>query len=152
MVIGAVLLCLIVLYIIKLNANSELIRDHCKTDSDAINVKNGQKVFYKTRISIILLIIGVGSLLLCLIFNFTNLGNMVIDYFSYDFYKAKDFNLYYYYIPAYVFVIREIIVQVKIGDFLYKYFNVKEPELEENILKTILYKKKPETDKKNKEL
>ncbi|HAB66854.1 MAG TPA: hypothetical protein DCE23_05755, partial [Firmicutes bacterium] len=94
MVIGAVLLCLIVLYIIKLNANSELIRDHCKTDSDAINVKNGQKVFYKTRISIILLIIGVGSLLLCLIFNFTNLGNMVIDYFSYDFYKAKDFNLY----------------------------------------------------------
>lgn len=144
MVITVVLLCLIGLYIFKLNGNAEIIKENCKTDSDAVNVKNGQKVFYKTKISIILLIAGLLTLALCLICNFTDLGNKVIDYFSYDFYEAQEFNINYYFIPVYIFVIREIIVQVKIGDFLYKYFNVKEPELEENLLKTILYKKKPE--------
>lgn len=144
MVITVVLLCLVGLYIFKLNVNAEIIKENCKTDSDAVNVKNGQKVFYKTKISVILLIVGLISLALCLICNFTDLGNKIIDYFSYDFYEAKDFNINYYFIPVYIFVIREIIVQVKIGDFLYKYFNVKEPELEENLLKMILYKKKPE--------
>lgn len=144
MVLILVLGALVVLYIVKLNANAEVIRDNCKTDSDAVNVKNGQKVFSKTRVANILLILCILSLVVCLLFNFTNIGHMVIEYFSYDFYKPKDFNYYFYLVPVYIFIIREIIVQVQIGDFLYKYFNVKEPELEENLLKSILYKKKPE--------
>lgn len=154
MVLIGILLCLIVLYIIKLNGNVDIIRENCTTDSDAVNIKNGQKVFYKSRESIILLIAFFLTLGICLIFNFTNIGYSIIDYFAIDFYEPGKFNYGYYLVPVYILVIREIIVQVKIGDFLYKYFKVKEPELEDGALKSmvmgILYKKKPDnSDNKN---
>ncbi len=155
MVIIGILLCLIVLYIIKLNSNADVIKENCTTDSDAVNIKNGQKVFYKSRESIILLVAFFLSLGICLIFNFTNIGYAIIDYFSIDFYDHGKFNYTYYLIPIYILVIREIIVQVKIGDFLYKYFKVQEPELENGALKSmvmgILYKKKPDDEKNKKE-
>lgn len=154
MVIIGILLCLIVLYIIKLNSNADVIKENCTTDSDAVNIKNGQKVFYKSRESVILLVAFFLTLGICLIFNFTNIGYAIIDYFSIDFYDPGKFNYAYYLIPVYILIIREIIVQVKIGDFLYKYFKVQEPELENGAIKSmvkgILYKKKPDNENNNK--
>lgn len=152
MVLILVLAALVILYLVKLTGNAEIIEQNCRTDSDAVNVKAGQKAFYKTRESVILLVAGIISLILCVICHKTNLANWLIDYISFDFYEYKEFNMYFYLVPVYCFVIRGIIAQVKIGDFLYKYFNVKEPELDMSvgdIVKSLLYKKKPDSTVKS---
>ena len=82
-------------------------------------------------------------LIVLLLSQYTDIDKYIIDYLSTEFYQEKALDTTLYYIPIYIIIMRFIVIEVKVGDYLYKYFKVEEPHLEENPLKSILYKKKP---------
>ena len=141
MILIIVLVLMVIVYYVKYTGNQELIKEHCKTPNDKANIINAKKVYKGTRTSNVLLILSFVSLIAVIIIKFTSLDYLIHDYFSSDIVEEKDFSNLIFLIPGYIFVSRLIINEVKIGDFLYKFFQVKEPELEENIIKSILFKK-----------
>lgn len=139
-----VLILLILVEYVKQSNNDDLIKENGKTQEQIANINNAKKVFRKTKTSLIVLAIAILSLMICLVCDFTSIDAAIIDYLSTDFYTEEAFDRTLYFLPIYIFIAREIIIQVKIGEFLLKFFNVEEPVLEENLLKTLLYKKKPQ--------
>jgi len=153
MVLILILAFLFVIYYVKLTGNIDIAKQCCKTEQDKANVKNARKIYSTTKASIGLIVLAVLSLIVVLLLHFTNISYVVKDFISADFVDKtkKDFNLFSYLIPLYIIACRQIMIEVKVSEFLYKFFNVEEPELEENPLnsiKSLLYKKKP-TDNKN---
>ncbi len=145
MVLIIVLVFMILVYLVKKSSNSELIKENCKTPNDKANVVNARKVYNNTTTSKVLLIASFVALIFAILLKFTSLEYAIRDYISSDIVEEKDFSYLIFVAPAYIFVSRLIINEVKLGDFLYKFFEVKEPELEENLIKTILFKKPKET-------
>ena len=136
------LICLIIIEMIKKSNNDDLIKENCKSQEQYENIKNAKKVFHQTKTANFLLILAIATLIIFILCDFTSIEATIIDYISADFFDETKFDRTLYFVPFYILIAREIIIQVKIGEFLLKYFNVKEPVLEENIIKTILYKKK----------
>lgn len=143
-----ILIILILILLIKISNNHDIIKQNSKDENNKANIKYAKKYYTKTKTSIILLIISTLSLIILLVCNYTDIDKYIIDYFSTQFYEEKTFNTNLYYIPIYIYIARCIIIQVNIGDYLYKYFKIEEPQLEENLLKSILYKK-PQQEVKN---
>ncbi len=144
-----ILIFLILIYLVKVSNNHDIIKEHCKTEENKANVKNAKKVFNKTKYSSALLILSLLSLIIIIICQFTKLDTIIIDYFSVDFYTEDFFNINYYYLPAFLFISRQIIIEVKISEFLHKYFEVVEEEVNSaDLIKNILYKKKPTPEEK----
>ena len=137
-----IVIILILLCIVRISNNNDLIKENSKDKkNDLENVKNARKYFSNKKTFKCLLIASIISIIIIIICDFTSIDAAIIDYFSTDIYQEKELNKVLYLVPIYIFVIREIIIEVKIGDFLFKYYKVEEPVLEENLLKTILYKK-----------
>lgn len=141
-----VLILLILVDSVKQSNNDDLIKENCKSQEQLANINNAKKVFRRTKTSFVLLMLSILSLIICILCDFTSIDAAVIDYLSTDFYKEQAFDRIFYFLPVYIFIAREILIQVKIGEFLLKFFNVEEPILEENLLKTLLYKKKPKEE------
>ena len=141
MILTIVLVILVLIWYVKYSGNKELIKEHCKTPNDKANIINAKKVYKNDRTSMALLILSIVALVIVLLVKFTKIDFLIHDYISTDIVEEKDFGYIIFLIPCYIYVSRLIINEVRIGDFLYKFFQVKEPELEENLLKTILYKK-----------
>ncbi len=143
LVLTIILIFLILLYAVRIMNNEDLVKNNSKDNlTDKANIKNARKHFAKKKEYKYMLIASIITLIIVLICDFTSLEATIIDYFSYDFYAEKEMNKTLYLLPIYIFVIRQIIIEVKIGEFLLKYYKVDEPVLEENILKGILYKQK----------
>lgn len=141
-----VLILLTAMYIIKLITNKDLVHDYGKDELDIANYKNARKYYAKTRTSIVVLIAAIALIIGLLLCDFTSIDASIIDYFSADFYTENELDRTLYYLPIYLYIIRLLVIEVKVGDYLYKYFKVDEPVLEENPLKSInvkniLYKK-----------
>jgi len=152
MILILILAFLCVIYYVKLTGNKDIAKQCCKTEQDKANVKNARKIYSTTKTSIGLIVIAVISLIVVLLLHFTNIGYVVKDFISADFVDEteKKFNLFSYLIPLYIIACRQIMIEVKVSEFLYKFFNVEEPQLEENplnSLKSLLYKKKPSDQK-----
>lgn len=142
-----VLIMLIIVYIAKLSKNSDLIKEHSKNETDKANVKNARQFFHFNKVSIIIVIICILLLIVFLLSHFTSIDAAIIDYFSYDIYKEEKFDTTLYYIPIYLYLFRNIYIEVEVSEFLLKYFKTKEEELDTTELKqnikSIFYKKKP---------
>lgn len=136
-----VLILLIVILVIKILSNKDIIKENSKNETDIANVKYAKKYYRKTKTATITLLVSIFILIMLLICDFTDFDKYIIDYFSTEFYVEQEFNRTLYFIPIYIYIARCIIIEVNIGDYLYKYFKVEEPQLEENLLKSILYKK-----------
>ena len=145
-----VLIFIILLYLVKVSNNKEVIKKNCKTDYDKANIKNAKKVYSKSKLSIILLVLSLVSLIVLILCQFTNIDAIIIDYFMTDFYEEKAFNYNLYLIPAYIIICRETLIQVNLADYLFKYFKVEEEQIEgKELIKSILYKKKKSQPTKN---
>ena len=142
MILVIVLLLLVGVCYLKYTGNKELIKTNCKDDKDIANAKNARKVYSKTKTTLVLLIAAIALFIIVLLLNFTDIDYIIRDFISTDFVERNEFSFYYYLVPLYILVCRQIIIEVNIGDFLYKYFKVDEPEPKENIVKTVLTKKK----------
>ena len=138
-----ILVLFIIILIVKYLTNKETIYNNCQNENDLANIKYARKYYTKTRTSYVALIFSLVALIVLLLSQYTDIDKYIIDYFSTDFYQEKPLDTTLYYIPIYILVMRFIVIEVKVGDYLYKYFQVEEPHLEENPLKSILYKKKP---------
>ncbi len=139
-----ILIFLVLVCLVKVSNNHDLIKANCKTPEATANVKNAKKVFNREKYSIAFFAIGVLLIIFIVICQFTTLDTIIINYFSADFYTEDFFNSYLYYIPAFILVSRKILVEVKMSEFLHKYFEVVEEEISSaEVLKSILYKKKP---------
>ncbi len=139
-----VLLCL--LTYIRISNNEDLVVANAKDETDLANIKNAKKVYRKAKDVKILLYVALISIAILLICAFSDIDYYLIDYISLDLVNKDDvaFDFNYFFFPAYVLVIREILIQVKIGEFLLKFFKAEEPHLEESplvSLKSLLYKK-----------
>ena len=140
-------------------SNKDIVKQGCKTDQDKANVKNARKTYSTTKTAYFLLILSVLSLIVILLMQFTNIEYVIKDFISTEIIEeTKTFSYKLYFIPLYIFISRQIIIEVNLGDFLYKFFNIEEPQLEENPVKMILektplYKKSsvPKTEEKPKE-
>lgn len=160
LILTIVLVFLVLLYLVRISNNQDLIKENSKDKiTDTANIKNARKYFSNKKTFKILLALTIISLIIIIICDFTSIEAKVIDYFAYNYYKEEKLDRTLYFLPLYLIVIRQIILEVKIGDFLFKYYKVDEPVLEENLLKMLLYKKSPqlnpqptkETPKENKE-
>lgn len=138
-----ILILLIIIFIVKYLTNKETIDANCKDENDLANIKYARKYYTKTKTSFVALIISLIMLIVLLLSQYTDIDKYIIDYLSTEFYQEKTLDTTLYYIPIYIIIMRFIVIEVKVGDYLYKYFKVEEPHLEENPLKSILYKKKP---------
>ena len=135
-----ILVLFIIILIVKYLTNKETIYNNCQNENDLANIKYARKYYTKTRTSYVALIFSLVALIVLLLSQYTDIDKYIIDYFSTDFYQEKPLDTTLYYIPIYILVMRFIVIEVKVGDYLYKYFQVEEPHLEENPLKSILYK------------
>ena len=141
MILTIVLLMLVGIAYLKYSGNNELAKKCCKTEQDKANVKNARKVYSSTKTTKALLILTfLAAIVVCLLV-FTNADYFIRDFLSADFVNKKEYSYYLLLIPFYILVSRQIIIEVNLGDFLYKFFNEEEPVLEENLIKTLLYKK-----------
>lgn len=138
-----ILALLIILCAIRMINNDDLIVNNCKSETDLANINNAKKVFRKAKTYNYLLLAIYASIVILLICAFTDIDYHVINFISLDIVTPEDveFNINYCFLPIYIYIVREILIQVKIGEFLLKYFKTDEPVLEENILKSLLYKK-----------
>ena len=145
MILILILAFLILICVVKVLNNDDIAKQCCKNDQDLANIKNARKVYSTTKESLVLLIVAIVSLVVILLLNFTDIEYVLKDYFSTEIFSKDDtiFSYYFYLIPIFILVSRQIVIEVKISEFLYKFFNITEPELEENVLKSLLYKKAP---------
>lgn len=139
----AILVFIIILYLIKVSNNHEVIKKNCKDDYDKANIKNAKKVYSKSKVSVILLVAFFISLIVLILCHFTSIEAIIINYFSTDFYIEEELNYDLYFIPAYLFICRELLIQINLADYLFKYFKVEEEHIEgKELIKSLLYKKK----------
>lgn len=144
MIIAFIVLALLILICaLRICNNEDLIVKNCKSEEDLANIKNAKKVFRKTKTYKYLLILFYVSIIVLLICAFTDYDTKIVDFLSAQLVYEEDmvFNNNYFFIPIYILVIREMLIQVKIGEFLLKYFNTEEEQPEEINLKALLYKK-----------
>lgn len=138
-----ILVFILIICIVKIISNNDIAKEHAKTPEAIANVKNAKKVLSRAKYSIILLIAAIVLTILILISKYTEIDTAIIEYFSTDFYRKDFYNPKFFYIPAFILVSRQIIVEVKISEFLHKYFNLVEEEVDtKELLKSVLYKKK----------
>jgi len=144
-----IFIALCFVYYLKILSNKDIVKQGCKTEQDKANVKNARKTYSSTITVKILLGISIISLIVIVLMQFTNIEYLIKDFISAEIIEeTSSFSYKLYFIPLYVFISRQIIIEVNLGDFLYKFFNIEEPELEENPVKMILektplYKKAP---------
>ena len=142
MILVLVLIVMGLVCYVKFTNNKELAKKNCKSETDKANVKNARKTYSRTITTKVLLILSLVSLIIVMLMNFTDIEFFLKDFISADIVeKGKTFSYYFYLIPLYILVSRQIIIEVNLGDFLYKFFNVEEPEPEGGMIKGLLYKK-----------
>lgn len=147
MVLILILAFLILICVVKVLNNDDIAKQCIKTEKDKANIKNARKVYSTGKESLVFLITAIVSLIVIMLLNFTNIEYAIKDFISTEIISPeKHFSYYYYLIPIYILVCRQIMIEVKISEFIYKFFNVEEPELEENLVKTLLYKKTPSSN------
>lgn len=138
-----ILIFVLLICVVKIVSNNDMIKEHSKTPEDKANVKNAKRVFSNAIYANILIIAAAIITLLIVLCQFTTLDTILINYFSTDFYKDDFYNVNFYYIPAFIILTRKIIIEVKISEFLHKYFNVIEEEVNtKELIQNVLYKKK----------
>lgn len=143
-ILFVILIFTILIYIVKISNNDDLIKNHSKDKiTDKANLKNARNVFSKTKTSKIALALAIITLLLCLICDFTSIEANIINYISTDIYEEVAFDRLLYLAPIFIYLCRNIVIEVKAGEFLLKYYKTEEEKLEinTNALKSILYKK-----------
>lgn len=142
-----VLIFLTLIYIVRISNNNDIIKNNAKTVEQIQYIKKEKKKYFKTTSFKILTIASIISLIIFLLMDFTNLDYVLADYFSTQFVTEQEFNRLYYFVPAYIMISNLIYTQVTIGDFLLKFFQTQEEELDIKINKDtlmgLLYKKKP---------
>lgn len=149
MVLILILIFLVLMLFAKISTNKDTVKQACKTEQDKANVKNARKVYSTAKEAYVLLAASIISLIAVILMRTTNIIYIVKDYVSADFVeKNQSISVYCYLIPIYILVCRQIVIEVKISEFLYKFFNVEEQVLEENPLKNLLYKKAPTKNQK----
>ena len=145
-----ILILLILVYMVRVSNNDDIIKNNLKYETDKTNIKNAKKHFSKSKLSLILTFASIILLIVFIIMDFTSIDAQIINYFSTNFHKEKEFERMYYFLPFYIIVGNAIYTQVRIGDFLLKYFKTQEEELEIKINKEkimgLLYKKKTTTE------
>lgn len=136
MILIIVLIFLILLYIVRISNNQDIIKQNSKDKiTDTANIKNARKHFSSKKTFKYLLLLAILLIIFFLISDFTSIEAQIIDFFAYDFYEEQDFNKLLYLVPIYIIIVRNIILEVKMGEFLFKYYKVDEPELDESLLK-----------------
>ena len=155
LILTIVLIALFIVMYGRISKNNDLIKKNNKTIVDTANVKNAKKYFHNTKIATITLLIGVFILLFCIVCEFTDIETNFIDMFSTDIIENIELDRKFYFFPLYFLIAREIYIQVKISEYLQKFFD--DHEIEEKIdlksidIKKILYKPaKPKPEDPNK--
>ncbi len=147
MILVLVLVLLVGVCYIKYMGNKELIKNNCKTEVDKDNAKNARKVYSSTKTSKALLILSFVSLIIVFLLKFTDIDYIIRDFVSTELIERRSISYLAFLIPFYILVSRQIIIEVNLGDFLYKFFNVEEPQLEEGAIKSLLFKKSTAKEK-----
>lgn len=139
---------------VRISNNNDIIKNNAKTIEQMQFIKKEKKKQHSTKIFKILTAVSALSLIIFLLMDFTHLDYIIKDYFSTDFTTEQEFDRLLYFVPAYVMISNLIYTQVNIGDFLLKFFQTQEEELDIKINKDtimgILYKKKPDNNEKQK--
>lgn len=143
MILVIVLILLFGVCYIKYIGNKELIKNNCKTEIDKENAKNARKVYSSTKTTKALLILSFVSLVIVFLLKFTDIDYIIRDFISADLIEKRNISYLTFLIPFYILISRQIIIEVNLGDFLYKFFNVEEPQLEEGAIKSLLKKSTP---------
>lgn len=140
---------IIFVFIIRKSNTDDLIKEaNMTTEEQKKNFNENVLLIKSTKFSCILLGATLLSILLILLIRQTDIDLFFIKYFDSVLIKeGLNIPITWYALPFFILVIRGIIVEVNIGDYIKKTYNLTEVEVDvKGEVKNLLKKKKPTTN------
>lgn len=137
------------IYLVRKSNTDDLIKQANITTEDQKNKLEEETLKYKTtKFSCLLFSIALISLVAVAAIRLTSLEVAFLDYFGTGInHKEIHIPLIWYITPLFVLVVRGIIIEVNLGDYVLKTYNLKEEEIDAkealNSIKGMFYKKTP---------
>ena len=137
------------LYIIRRSNTSDLIKQANITNDEEINKFEEAVLLIKsTRFSVLLLAITLISIIVIALIRHTTIELFFLNYFGTGIFRDdKTISYTYYALPFFILIIRGIIIEVNIGDYIKKNYALTEEEISvTDAAKSILFKPKKKTE------
>ena len=145
-----ILLGLILLvYIVRRSNTSDLYKlANITTDEQVKNYDDSILVIKSTKFSCLLLLCALISLITITLIRHTKIELFFMNYFGTEIYRDDiSINFAWYALPFFIIIIRGIIIEVNIGDYLKKNYNLTEEEISvKEAVKGLLFKPKKQTE------
>lgn len=139
---------IVFLFIIRKSNTDDLIKEaNINTEEKQKDLIENILLIKSTKTSCILLAAVLISIILIALIRHTNIDLFFIQYFDSVLKKeGLNLSLTWYALPAFILIIRGIIIEVNIGDYIKKTYNLTEVEVDvKGEVKNLLIKKKPTT-------
>lgn len=131
-------------YIIRKSNTNDLIKEANITTKEQKKELNEKTIKIKsTKLSCLFLIICLFSIITIPLIKYTSIELFFLNYFGTGIYKEQIYIPFTWYaLPAFILIIRGIIIQVNIGDYVKQNYNLTEIEVDiKKEIKNILIKK-----------
>jgi hypothetical protein len=139
---------IVFIYIIRKSNTADLIKQaNIETDEQEDIFDDAVLNIKSTKLSCIFLATSLISLIVIVLIRYTTIELFFMNYFGSEWFREDiTISLAYYGIPFFILIIRGIIVQVNIGDYVKKNFNLHEEEVNiKDEAKKLLFKPKKKT-------
>lgn len=133
------------LYIIRRSNTSDLVKQaNINTDEDIDKYNEAVLLIKSTRFSIVLLVATLLSIIVIALIRHTTIELFFLNYFGTGIFRDdKTISFTYYALPFFILIIRGIIIEVNIGDYIKKNYALTEEEISvKDAAKKILFKQK----------
>ena len=140
---------ILLLYIVRRSNTSDLYKlANITTDEQIKNYDDSILVIKSTKFSCLLLLCALISLVTITLIRHTKIELFFMNYFGTGIFR-DDISIHYvwYALPFFIIIIRGIIIEVNIGDYLKKNYNLTEEEISaKEAVKGLLFKPKKQTE------
>ena len=137
------------LYIIRRSNTSDLVKQaNINTDEDINKYNEAVLLIKSTRFSVILLVATLVSIIIIALIRHTTIELFFLNYFGTGIFREDQTIAFTYYaLPFFILIIRGILIEVNIGDYIKKNYALTEEEISvKDAAKSILFKPKKTTE------
>ena len=140
---------ILLLYVVRRSNTSDLYKlANITTNEQIKNYDDSILVIKSTKFSCLLLLCALISLITITLIRHTKIELFFMNYFGTEIYRDDiSINFAWYALPFFIIIIRGIIIEVNIGDYLKKNYNLTEEEISaKEAVKGLLFKPKKQTE------
>ena len=139
---------IVFIYIIRKSNTADLIKQaNIETDEQEDAFDDAVEEIKSTKLTCIFLAISLISIIVIVLIRYTTIELFFMNYFGSEWFREDiTISMAYYGVPFFALIIRGIIIQVNIGDYVKKNFNLHEEEVNiKDEAKKLLFKPKKKT-------